>query len=71
MANAQSVKFLRSPIAHIPSRCYVHRDQYSKISIQWLEWMAAEKGLYIQHALNEGGGRGSFEFTPARGCLDT
>ena len=54
MANAQSVKFLRSPIAHIPSRGYVHRDQYSKISIQWLEWMAAEKGIYIQHALNEG-----------------
>ena len=38
MANAQSVKFLRSPIAHIPSRGYVHRDQYSKISIQCVKY---------------------------------
>ena len=43
--------FLSSPLAMIPARGYAARDQYSKISIQWIEW---ERGIQIRHALNEG-----------------
>ena len=30
------------------------RNQYSKISIQWLEWESHKRGVMIRHALNEG-----------------
>ena len=46
--------FVSSPLALIPAGGYVARDQYSKISIQWLEWEAKQRGVYIRHALNEG-----------------
>ena len=48
-----SVKeFVRTPITKIPPSGY--NDQYSKASIQWLEWMARVNNITIQHALNTG-----------------
>ena len=48
-----SVKeFVCTPIAKIPPSGY--NDQYSKASIQWLEWMARVNNITIQHALNTG-----------------
>ena len=48
-----SVKeFVRTPIAKIPPSGY--NDQYSKASIQWLEWMARVNNITIEHALNTG-----------------
>ena len=44
-------RFLKSPIAKVP---VTRRDQFSKESIQWLEWMAKRDGVNIQHALNIG-----------------
>jgi len=48
-----------SPLAQVPSNGYIARDQYSKVSIQWLELCMKEstdKGeiINIQHALNGG-----------------
>ena len=40
-------------IAKIPPGGY-KIDQYSKSSIQWLEWMSHHGGVRIQHALNGG-----------------
>ncbi len=45
-------KFHSTPIAKIPTRGY--KDQYSKSSIEWLEWVASQNGINIQHALNIG-----------------
>ena len=47
-------RFVSSPLAHVPSDGYVRRDQFSKISIIWLEYMSQKTGLPIQHALNGG-----------------
>jgi hypothetical protein len=47
-------KFVKSPIAQVPSNGYTGRDQYSKVSIEWLEWLALQKGVHIHHALNGG-----------------
>jgi hypothetical protein len=41
-------------IGQVPSEGYVNKDKYSKLSIQWLEWIIHDKGLSIQHALNGG-----------------
>lgn len=49
----ESTHFIRSPIALVPPGGY-QRDQFSKISLQWLAWMEKEYGLEIQHALNYG-----------------
>ena len=45
-------KFVPTPIAKIPPSGY--NDQYSKASIQWLEWRARVDNATIQHALNVG-----------------
>lgn len=50
---------LTSPIAIVPSEGYVSKGNYSKISIQWLEWLMQrsrlrEKPVHILHALNGG-----------------
>lgn len=50
---------LTSPIAAVPSQGYVSKDNYSKISIQWLEWImkrSRQRGtpVHIRHALNGG-----------------
>ncbi|MET0103906.1 MAG: DNA polymerase, partial [Sedimenticola sp.] len=45
-------QFISTPIAKIPPNGY--QDQYSRVSIQWLEWMAHKNGIHIQHALNTG-----------------
>ena len=42
-----------TPIAKIPPGGY-KTDQYSKSSIQWLEWVSHRQGVRIQHALNGG-----------------
>ena len=52
-------RFKRSPIAIVPSNGYVSKDNYSKASIQWLEWIMEEKRrqkdkIKIEHALNGG-----------------
>lgn len=52
-------KLIMSQIAQIPSAGYLQRDNYSKASIQWLEYqmeLARRKGehLKIEHALNGG-----------------
>ena len=46
-------EFVRSPIAKIPPGGY-KMDQYSKSSIQYLEWVSRREGIKIQHALNGG-----------------
>ena len=46
-------EFVSSPIAKIPPGGY-KIDQYSKSSIQWLEWMSHNGRVRIQHALNGG-----------------
>ena len=46
-------QFVKSFIAKIPPGGY-KIDQYSKASIQWLEWMSRRDGVIIQHALNGG-----------------
>ncbi|XP_065934895.1 uncharacterized protein [Magallana gigas] len=48
---------LTSPIAVVPSQGYASKDNYSKISIQWLEWLMQRsrqrgKPVHICHALN-------------------
>ena len=50
---------LKSPIAVVPSQGYVSKENYSKISIQWLEWLMYRsrqrgKPVNIRHALNGG-----------------
>ncbi|KAK3105044.1 hypothetical protein FSP39_015966 [Pinctada imbricata] len=50
---------LTSPIAVVPSQGYVSKDNHSKISIQWLEWLmqrSRQRGspVHIRHALNGG-----------------
>ena len=50
---------MKSPIAVVPSQGYVSKDNYSKISIQWLEWLMhrnRKRGtpVHIRHALNGG-----------------
>ena len=45
-------KFETSPIAHIPSNVYTRQDQFSDISIQWLEWRMQKGHIFIPHALN-------------------
>ena len=47
-------KFVRTPIAQVPAHGYTAEDQYSKESIQWLEWLMREKGLQFRQALNGG-----------------
>jgi G:T-mismatch repair DNA endonuclease (very short patch repair protein) len=55
----EDTEFISSPLAQVPSVGY-HRDQFSKISISWLEWLMQKERregvqlLYIRHALNEG-----------------
>ena len=46
-------EFVPSPIANIPPGGY-KIDQYSKSSIQYLEWVSRREGVKIQHALNGG-----------------
>lgn len=50
---------LTSPIAVVPSQGYASKDNYSKISIQWLEWLMQRsrqrgKPIHIRHAINGG-----------------
>ena len=51
-------QFLCTPIAQIPSGGYTKHDNYSKISIVWLEWLMEQKrregepNYHIKHALN-------------------
>ena len=54
MVKVTESSFLNSPLAMIPSGGYANRDQFSKVSIQWLEWEAKKRGVRIRHALNEG-----------------
>ncbi|XP_041366927.1 uncharacterized protein LOC121381654 [Gigantopelta aegis] len=45
-----------SPIAQVPSEGYIQKDQFSRVSIQWLEWVQHrnQNKYQIQHALNGG-----------------
>jgi hypothetical protein len=50
---------LTSPIAVVPSQGYVSKENFSKISIQWLEWLMVQshrrgKPIHIRHALDGG-----------------
>ncbi|CAC5362332.1 unnamed protein product [Mytilus coruscus] len=47
-------KFVKSPLAYVPSEGYTKRYNHSKSSIVWLEWMMKEEKVSIQHALNRG-----------------
>ena len=52
-------RFRKSPIGAIPSTGYVQKDTYSKVSIQWLEWIMEKQKrqgypVFICHALNGG-----------------
>ena len=43
-------KFVESPIGLIPSGGYGNGDNFSKVSIQWLEWESKVWGVDIKHA---------------------
>ncbi|CAC5359404.1 unnamed protein product [Mytilus coruscus] len=45
-------KFVRSPLAHVPTEGYTKRYNHSRSSILWFEWMMNEGNVFIQHALN-------------------
>ena len=45
-------QFIKSPIAQVPPKGY--QENYSKASIEWLEWRSHQEGILIQHALNGG-----------------
>ncbi|KAL5005275.1 hypothetical protein ScPMuIL_018731, partial [Solemya velum] len=45
-------EFVSSSIAKVPS--VKNTDNFSKISIQWLQWRSKKEGVVIQHALNVG-----------------
>ena len=47
-----SSKFASSPLAKVPSDGYVAHDQYSRSSIEWLQWLAHSRGVNIRHVLN-------------------
>ena len=47
-------KFKDSDIPHIPPQGYVARHNHSYKSIQWLESVAANTGVFIEHARNVG-----------------
>lgn len=47
-------RFVKSPIAVIPSCGYGSQDNYSQGSIQWLTYMEQKTGRKIRHALNDG-----------------
>lgn len=47
-------KFVKSPIAVVPSGGYASRDNYSHSSIQWLKYVESQTGRQIRHALNGG-----------------
>lgn len=40
-------------IAYIPARGYSRGNKYSKASIEWLEFEAAQRKCKIRHALND------------------
>ncbi|XP_052760046.1 uncharacterized protein LOC128202914 [Mya arenaria] len=44
-------RFIKSLIAKVPA---TNRYQFSKSSIEWLEWMIKQERVHIQHALNGG-----------------
>jgi hypothetical protein len=46
--------FQHSPIAVVPTEGYVASGNFSKASIEWLEWEAASTNRFIQHAMNLG-----------------
>lgn len=48
----ESSKFCSSDIALVPSSGYLHRDNFSYLSIAWLKWMEKKQGVEIQHALS-------------------
>ena len=48
----EHLQFSSSPIAQVPTTGYNSGRQYSKIAIQWLEWVMYTTGLHIRHALN-------------------
>lgn len=48
-------KFVKSPLSVMPAGDYSSRDNYSKVSIEWLKWEEKQRGIQIQHALRPGG----------------
>ncbi|XP_036002595.1 uncharacterized protein LOC118565752 isoform X1 [Fundulus heteroclitus] len=54
--NVFTANFLPPSTLAIPSPVDYRRQckTFSDASIQWLEWVAAERGIFIQHALNRG-----------------
>jgi len=50
--NVTKREFVSTQIAKIPPSGY--KEQYSQVSIQWLEWRARVDNVHIQHALNGG-----------------
>lgn len=51
-------KFIDSPIAQVPNAGYISRDNFSKSSIQWLEYLMersrqTRNPIQIQHAMNQ------------------
>lgn len=47
-------EFVSSPIMLVPATGLTNRDNYSKISIQWLTQESLTQNIFIQHALNAG-----------------
>ena len=54
--NIVAKSFVKSPIAYLPSEGYTRQDQYSNISIQWLEWKMHQDHIFIRHSLNHSEG---------------
>ncbi len=48
-------KFIRAPIAKLPAGGHGGRDNFSRVSIEWLTWEEHRRGVNIQHGMKPGG----------------
>ena len=55
MACYRSEHLPANQIAMMPANNYINKTNFSHDSIRWLEWVAHQEGVTIQHALNGNG----------------
>lgn len=55
MATYRSGHIRENSIAMVPVHGYINKTNYSRDSIQWLDFVAFTENLQIQHALNKTG----------------
>ncbi len=55
MATYRSGHIQPDKIAMVPTHGYINETNYSPDSIRWLDFVALQQGIRIQHALNDAG----------------